>query len=32
VRHALNPADFATAWAAGRALTLDEAVAEALAV
>jgi non-specific serine/threonine protein kinase len=32
IRHALSPEDFATAWAAGRTLTLDEAVAEALAI
>jgi predicted ATPase/DNA-binding CsgD family transcriptional regulator len=32
VRHALRPEVFAAAWAAGRALTLEEAIAEALAV
>jgi DNA-binding NarL/FixJ family response regulator len=32
VRNALSLVDFAAAWAAGRSLTLDEAVAEALAI
>jgi DNA-binding CsgD family transcriptional regulator len=32
VRHALSPDDFAANWAVGRALTLKEAVAEALSI